>query len=146
MATITGVSYPIVGEYVQRFFSEGKHVLVRPATVYKQLRAGMKLLFYQSRGETGYVGEARIRRVFVAEDPMQFFDTYGDAVHLARDELAAYREARRRRSGDVGRERQLLWVALELVEIRPYDRPMQPAQPVPAGGRYLTDEDEIPEP
>jgi len=143
MATITGVSYPIPGEYVQRFFSKGKRVLVRPATVYKQLRTGMRLLFYQPRGETGYVGEAQIRRVFVAEDPMQFYDTYGDAVHIDRDELAAYRDARRRRSGDGGRERQLLWVALELVDIRQYDRPKQPVSPVPAGGRYLTDEDGI---
>lgn len=144
MATITGVSYPILGEYVQRFFSGGKCVLVRPATVYKELRAGMKLLFYQPRGETGYVGEARIRRVFVAEDPEQFYDTYGDAVHLAREELAAYLDARRRRSGDGSRERQLLWVALELADIRAYDPPKQPVSPVPAGGRYLTDEDGIP--
>ncbi len=32
------------------------NVFVRPATVWKQLKSGMKFVFYQSHEDTGFVG------------------------------------------------------------------------------------------
>jgi hypothetical protein len=67
--TITGVTFPIPKHYMHRFFKEGKTVFVKPATVFKELKKGLKLVFYQSHEDTGYVGEGTIKRILIAEDP-----------------------------------------------------------------------------
>ncbi|MFA7087666.1 MAG: DUF365 domain-containing protein, partial [Aliarcobacter sp.] len=63
MTTITGVTFPIPKPYMARFFDGGKTIFIKPATVFKELKPGMRLVFYQSHEDTGYVGEARIKRV-----------------------------------------------------------------------------------
>jgi hypothetical protein len=90
--TITSVTFPIPKHYMHRFFKEGKTVFVKPATVFKELKKGLKLVFYQSHEDTGYVGEGTIKRILIAEDPLTFYDTYGDAIFLTRDEMIAYLE------------------------------------------------------
>jgi len=75
MAEIVGVTYPIPKQFMDRFF-KAKDVFVKPATVWKQLKPGMKFVFYQSREDTGFVGEAKIKRILLSENPMQFFDTF----------------------------------------------------------------------
>jgi hypothetical protein len=56
MAEIKGVAFPIPKQFAQRFF-EGKDVFVKPATVFRELKPGTKLLIYQSQEDTGFVGE-----------------------------------------------------------------------------------------
>ncbi len=103
----------------------------------------MKLLFYQSHEDTGYVGEAAIKRILLAEDPLTFYDTYGDAVFLTRDEMVAYLENQERwkavrvRKGNENRKRN--WMALELEDIRAYKTVQKPERFVPVGGQYLRD-------
>lgn len=60
---------------------------MKPATVWKQLEPGMKLIFYQSHENTGFFGEARIKRAATSEDPMWFFEIFGDRIFLSREEL-----------------------------------------------------------
>ena len=48
MSTITGVTFPVPKHLMPRFFAEGKTVFIKPATVFKELKPGMKLVFYQS--------------------------------------------------------------------------------------------------
>ncbi|MCP1663276.1 MAG: DUF365 domain-containing protein [Methanocalculus sp. MSAO_Arc2] len=128
---------------MHRFFSGGKTVFVKPATVFKELRRGMRLVFYQSHEDTGYVGEATIKRILVAADPLTFYDTYGDAVFLTRDEMVAYLEnqekwkATRVRKGNESRKRN--WIALELEDIRAYEAVRKPERFVTVGGQYLRD-------
>ncbi len=74
MSDVIGVTYPIPKQLMDCFF-KGKDVFVKPATVWKQLKPGMKFVFYQSREDTGFVGEAKIKRVVLSEDPMKFYDT-----------------------------------------------------------------------
>ena len=69
MSEIVGVTYPIPKQYMDRFFKEGKDVFVKPATVWKQLKPGMKFVFYQSQENTGFVGEAKLKRVILSENP-----------------------------------------------------------------------------
>ncbi|MDO8842492.1 DUF365 domain-containing protein [Methanocalculus sp.] len=139
--TITGVTFPIPKQYMHRFFKEGKTVFVKPATVFKELKKGLKLVFYQSHEDTGYVGEGVIKRILIAEDPLTFYDTYGDAVFLTRDEMIAYLENQERwkafrvRKGNESRKRS--WMALELEDIRAYAAVQKPDRFVPVGGRYL---------
>jgi len=145
--TITGVTFPIPKQYMHRFFSDGKTVFVKPATVFKELRRGMRLVFYQSHEDTGYVGEATIKRILVAADPLTFYDTYGDAVFLTRDEMIAYLENQERwkavrvrdrvKKGNESRKRN--WIALELEDIRAYESVRKPERFVPVGGQYLRD-------
>ena len=140
MSEITGVTFPVPKQYMKRFFAEGKTVFIKPATVFKELRSGMKLVFYQSHEDTGYAGQATIRRIVIDDDPLAFFETFGDAVFLTREEARAYVEGQERWQGVRVRKekpRKRPWMALELEDIRRYDRPRKPERFVPVGGRYL---------
>ena len=140
MSEITGVTFPVPKHLMPRFFAEGKTVFIKPATVFKELRSGMKLVFYQSREDTGYVGEATIRRIVINDNPLAFFETFGDAVFLTRDEVKAYLESQGRWQGirvRKGKPKKRPWMALELEDIRRYDKPRKPERFVPVGGKYL---------
>jgi hypothetical protein len=138
MSEIIGVTFPVPKKYTPRFFNEGKTVFIKPATVFKELRSGMKLIFYQSHEDTGYAGEATIKRIVINDDPLAFFETFGDAVFLTREEARAYVENQERWQG-VRKEapRKRPWMALELERIRKYDTVKKPERFVPVGGRYL---------
>lgn len=140
MTTITGVTFPIPKPYMTRFFDEGRTVFVKPATVFKELKAGMKLVFYQSHEDTGYVGEARIKQVLLADDPLAFFETFGDAIFLTKEEVRAYVENQERWQGvrvRKGEGKKKTWIALELEDVRRYKDIQKPTRFVPVGGKYL---------
>ena len=140
MSEITGVTFPVQKRLMSRFFADGKTVFIKPATVFKELRSGMKLVFYQSHEDTGYVGEAAIKRIVIDDDPFAFFDTFGDAVFLTREEAKAYVEGQGRWQGVRVRKdepKKRPWMALELEDIREYDSVKKPERFVPVGGRYL---------
>jgi len=140
MTAITGVTFPIPKPYMTRFFEDGKTVFIKPATVFKELKPGMRLVFYQSHEDTGYVGEARIKRVIITDDPLTFFETFGDTVFLTREEAEAYVQNQERwkgvrvRKGD-GKKKP--WMALELEAVRRYETIQKPERFVPVGGKYL---------
>jgi hypothetical protein len=139
MENIVGVSYPIPKQFMDRFF-KGKDVFVKPATVWKQLKPGMKFVFYQSHEDTGFVGEAKIKRIVLSENPIQFFDTYSNRIFLTKDELKEYIKSQERwRSGwkSRGQEKKKLWMAIELEDIKKYKKPIKPKRFVPVGGQYL---------
>ena len=138
MAEIVGVAYPIPKQFMNRFF-KGKDVFVKPATVWKQLKPGMKFVFYQSHENTGFVGEAKIKRVVLSEDPMEFYETYGDRIFLTKKELKEYIKSQERWKSFRSREQQKkkLWMAIELEDIKKYDKPIKPKRFVPVGGQHL---------
>jgi hypothetical protein len=137
---VEGVAFPIPKPLVERFFSEGKTVFVKPATAWKKLRPGMRFIFYQSREETGFVGEGRIKSLAMANDPLEFFEKYGDKIFLSEDEIKEYKKSTqkwkmtRRRKSDRPKRK---WMAIELEDIQRYERPIKPKSPVPVSGRYL---------
>jgi len=140
MSEITGVTFPVPKHLMARFFKDGKTVFIKPATVFKELRSGMKLVFYQSHEDTGYVGEATIKRIVINEDPLAFFETFEDAVFLTREEVKAYVENQERSQGirvRKGEAKKREWMALELEDIRKYDTVQKPDRFVPVGGKYL---------
>jgi hypothetical protein len=143
--TITGVTFPVPKAYMHRFLLEGKRVFVKPATLYRQLRSGMRFVFYQSQQDTGFVGEATIKRIVLSDDPFSFYATWGEEVFLTPEELRAYQERldRRRAAEEPAGEteaRNRSWMALELEEIRAYGTVVQPDRFVPPGGRYIRGE------
>ena len=140
MPEITGVTFPVPKKYIPRFFEDKKTVFIKPATVFKELRSGMKLVFYQSHEDTGYVGEATIKRIIISEDPFSFFETFGNAVFLTKEEAKAYVTSQERWQGvrvRKGEAKKRTWMALELEHIRKYDTVKKPERFVPVGGKYL---------
>ncbi len=140
MPEITGVTFPVPKHLMPRFFEDKKAVFIKPATVFKELKPGMKLVFYQSHEDTGYVGEATIRRIVIDDDPLAFFETFGDAVFLTKEEAKAYVANQERWQGVRVRKeapRKRSWMALELEDVREYDTMKKPERFVPVGGRYL---------
>lgn len=135
MGEIVGVAYPIPKQFMDRFFKDGKDVFVKPATVWKQLKPGMKFVFYQSHEDTGFAGEAKIKRILLQEDPMKFFETYGDRIFLTKQELKEYIKSQER--WGYGKKKRKLWMAIELEGIKKYAKPVKPKRFVPVGGQYL---------
>ena len=140
MPEITGVTFPVPKHLMPRFFKDNKTVFIKPATVFKELKPGMRLVFYQSHEDTGYAGVAAIRQIVIDENPLAFFETFGDAVFLTREEAKAYVENQERWQGvrvrkEVPRKRR--WMAIEIEDIQKYDTVVKPERFVPVGGRYL---------
>ncbi len=135
MAKIVGVTFPIPKQFIDRFFKEGKDVFIKPATVWKELKPGMKFVFYQSHEDTGFVGEAKIKNIQLINDPMKVFEMYGDRVFLTKEELKAYirSQARWKRKGSKSKP----WMVIELEDIKKYDKPIKPKRFVPVGGQYI---------
>ncbi|WP_214019418.1 DUF365 domain-containing protein [Methanoculleus sp.] len=88
----------------------------------------------------GYVGEATIKRIVIGDNPLAFFETFGDAVFLTKEEVRAYVESQERWQGirvRKGVPRKRPWMALKLENVRKYDTVKKPERFVPVGGRYL---------
>jgi hypothetical protein len=141
MPSLVGVSFPLPKLYVSRFFDDGKTVFIKSATLYKDLQVGMKFIFYQSHEDTGYIGEATIKKITLAEDPYSFYKIYENDIFLTRSELENYIETKktwavnRTRRKCIPKSRK--WLAIELDSIQKYDMPIKPKQFVPAGGKYI---------
>ena len=136
MAKIVGVAFPIPKQFMDRFFDEGKDVFIKPATLWKELKPGMKFVFYQSREDTGFVGEAKIKEIKLIDDPMKVFEMYGDRVFLTKDELKEYVKSQERWGRKKERKKKK-WLVIELEDIKRYDKPIKPKRFVPVGGQYL---------
>lgn len=141
MPEVIGVTFPIPKLYIPRFFDEGKTVFIKPATIFKELQPGMKFVFYQSKKDTGYVGEGKIKTITFAEDPFYFFEIYPNDIYLSKGDLDIYIEAnkkwktkRTRRKGETKSRR---WIAIELESIRRYDTPIKPKHFIPISGKYI---------
>lgn len=136
MAKIVGVAFPIPKQFMDRFFEEGKDVFIKPATLWKELKPGMKFVFYQSREDTGLVGEARIKDIKLIDDPMKVFEMYGGRVFLTKEELREYVKSQERWGRKKERKKKK-WLVIELEDIRKYDKPMKPKRFVSVCGQYI---------
>jgi hypothetical protein len=141
MSEIVGVTFPILKWNIDRFFDNGKTVFIKPATIFKDLKPGQKFIFYQSRIDTGYVGEAIIKTITIRDDPFDFFDIYGDKIFLTKAEVKTYIELKtkwksiRNRPSEVQRIRP--WVAIELEKIKKYSHVKRIEGFVPVSGMYI---------
>lgn len=140
MTTITGVTFPIPKSYMSRFLTGAKTVFIKPATCFKEIKPGMKLVFYQSHEDTGYVGEAIIESIEFSEDPLALFHKFGDALFLTKDELNTYVTGQDRWTGVRVRgepKKKRIWMALALRKITRYPSVIKPDRFVPVGGQYI---------
>jgi len=141
MPEVIGVTFPIPKSFIPRFFVEGKTVFIKPATIFKELHPGMKFVFYQSREDTGYIGEAIIKNINFAEDPFYFFEIYPDKIYLSREDLRNYIEGNKKWKPKHTRKkrgtRDRKWIAIELDAISRYDKPIKPMHFIPVSGKYI---------
>ncbi|MCS7144616.1 MAG: DUF365 domain-containing protein [Archaeoglobaceae archaeon] len=140
---IVGVSFPIPKRFAQRFF-EGKTVFVKPATTFKELKAGMRFVIYQSREDTGFIGEGKIKQIVFADDPMKFYEIFGDKIFLSKEEMRDYIKSQERWDKAKrlkGKRNKKKWMAIELEEIKRYPKTLKPPSYIPVGGMYLTEKD-----
>ena len=88
-----------------------------------------------------YIGEATIKPIIISNDSHAFFETYGDAVFLTRDEVKAYLSEQEKWQGlrvRQGEAKKRPWLVLELEKIRRYEQPEKPERFVPVGGKYVS--------
>lgn len=105
--------------YLSRYLNDSwidflrKNVFIKPATIWKKLTPGMKFVFYQSRKDTGLIGEAKIKDIKLIDDPMKVFEMYGDRVFLTKEKLKntlSYKKNGNRLKVGVEKRRNVGWL------------------------------------
>ena len=141
MSDIIGVSFPIPKWNIDRFFENEKTVFIKPATVFKELKKGQKFIFYQSREITGYAGEAKIKSITIRDDPLDFFEIFGDKIFLTKTEVEQYLGENRKwklvRSSRPKKEKNRAWIAIELESIVKYPKIKKIDKFVTVCGKYI---------
>jgi len=146
MSKIIGVAHPIEKKFMGRFFEEKKDVFIKPARCLKFLEPGMKFIFYQSRMETGFVGEAIIKNIRISSDPWQLVDSYENRLFLSNEEIEHYIsdvEKWKEKNNKVHRRKVRIWMAIELIDIRRYEIPIKPRHFIPVGGQYIREDIQV---
>ena len=141
MEEIYGVIFPIPRQYMNRFFQDNKNVFIKPATLFRSLKPGLMFYFYQSRKDTGIVGEARIKTVTFSEDPIDFFKIFGDAIFLQKSEVEKYVSDNKKwvkmRKKHFEKTKKRPWFAIELENISKFDDKIEIQGFVPISGMYI---------
>jgi hypothetical protein len=141
MSKIIGVTFPIIKWNIDRFFENGKTVFIKPATVYKELKMGQKFIFYQSHEDTGFAGEALIKSITMRDDPLDFFELFGDKIFLTKFEVTKYIEEIKKwkssKKKSAERRKKRPWMAIELEKIKKYPEVRKINGFVPVSGMYI---------
>ncbi len=129
-----GATFPVPRDLIDRIF-EGKDVFVKPKTLGK-IEPGMKIVFYASREDQGFYGEAEVVSVEEFSDPMEILKKYGERVFLSEKELKEYVK-NREKWGSKHRP----WMAIVIKNAKKYPRIVKPRRFVSVSGRYLSKEE-----
>ena len=142
MTEIVGVSFPILKWNINRFFEDEKTVFIKPATLFKELKKGQKFIFYQSRKDMGYAGEAIIKSITMRDNPLDFFEIFGDKIFLTKIEVIKYLEENKKwkslkKNLPTYRSRKRPWMAIELEKIKKYPEVRKIRGFIPVSGVYI---------
>ncbi|AEC52114.1 hypothetical protein PNA2_1199 [Pyrococcus sp. NA2] len=130
---IVGVTFPVPKQLLDRILKGGKRVFVKPATL--RVKPGMKLIFYASREDQGFQGEAEIESVEHFTNVEEIIRKYKDELFLTPDELRKYERDRKRWQTRGGRSRE--WLVIKLKNVRKYKKKVKPKRFVVVSGRYI---------
>ncbi|CAB49790.1 DUF365 domain-containing protein [Pyrococcus abyssi] len=130
---IVGVTFPVPREFLDRIFKEKKRVFVKPATL--RVEPGMKVIFYASRKDQGFYGEAEVEGVESFASVEEIIEKYGDELFLTPEELRKYERDRKRWQSRGRRARP--WLVIRLRNVREYKRKVKPKRFVVVSGRYV---------
>lgn len=131
---IIGATFPVPKPLLKRILEEGKDVFVKPATL-TRLRPGMKIIFYASREDQGFYGEADIESIELFENPVKILEKYKDGIFLTEKEFREYIKTseRWRTKG----KRPKPWMAVVLKNIKKYPKIVKPKRFIAVSGRYV---------
>ena len=132
MSDIIGATFPVPNELLDRVLKEKKNVFVKSATL-TRLKPGMKIIFYASRENQGYAGEAEIESVEIVKNPMEILEKYKDRMFLTEKEFKDYVASQKR----WGRVRHKPWMAIVLKNIKEYPKRVMPKRFISVAGRYV---------
>jgi hypothetical protein len=135
---IIGATFPIPKSLIGRILDEHKNVFVKPATLTK-LEKGMKLIFYASREDQGFYGEAEIESIEFFEYPMKILEKYKDGLFLTEEEFKEYVESSKK--WGYGKKKKKPWMAIVLKNIKKYPKIVKPKRFIPVGGRYIKEKE-----
>ena len=136
---IVGATFPIPKSLIGRILDEHKNVFVKPATLTK-LEKGMKIVFYASREEQGFYGEAEIEDIEFFENPMKILEKHKDGLFLTEEEFKEYVKISNEKWG-YGRKKKKPWMVIVLKNIRRYSKVVKPKRFISVGGRYVKEKE-----
>ncbi|HII59105.1 TPA: DUF365 domain-containing protein [Methanocaldococcus jannaschii] len=136
---MVGATFPIPKSLIGRILDEHKNVFVKPATLTK-LEKGMKIIFYASREEQGFYGEAEIEEVEFFENPMKILEKYKNNLFLTEEEFKKYIEDSNKKWG-YGKKKKKPWIVIILKNIRKYPKVVKPKRFIPVCGKYVKEDE-----
>lgn len=134
---IVGVTFPVPGPLLSRILDEEKTVFIKPSTL--QVKPGMKLVFYASREDQGWHGEAEIESVEHFTNVKEIIKKYKNELFLTPEELEKYEKERQKWQSRGKRPRP--WMVIKLKNIKKYPKPIKPPKFVTVSGRYVKEDE-----
>lgn len=129
---IIGVTFAVPNKFMNRFFEEGKTVFIKNSK-FKNIKSGMKLIFYSSIDVHAFVGEGTIENVEYLT-PREVITKYKHQLFLTEKECFQY--ADQITNYKIRKVSKFLTLALK--DIRPYSEPIRPSRFISIGGRYIS--------
>lgn len=130
---VVGVTFPVPRRFLGRILDEGKSIFVKPSTL--RLELGMKIIFYASREEQGWHGEAKVESVEHFTNVEEIIRKYGDELFLTPEELRKYERDRARWHSRGRRPRP--WMVVKLKNVKRYPKIVKPKRFIAVSGRYV---------
>ncbi|ASJ00343.1 DUF365 domain-containing protein [Thermococcus gorgonarius] len=134
---IVGVTFPVPKWFLDRILDEGKTVFVKPSTL--KVQPGMKIIFYASREDQGWHGDAEVESVEFFTNIEEIIRNYKDELFLTPEELREYERERAKWHSRGRRPRP--WMVLRLRNIRKYPKPVKPPRFIAVSGRYVKEKE-----
>ena len=129
---IAGVTFAVPYQFMKRFFDEGKTVFIKNSK-FKQIRPGMKLVFYASVEVKSFVGDGIIEKVEFLT-PNEVVNKYKKELFLTKEECFQYAN---QISGHK-KYKVSKFLTLTLKNITRYSKPVKPQRFISVGGRYMS--------
>ena len=134
---VVGVTFPVPKWFLDRILEEGKTVFVKPSTL--RLQAGMKVIFYASREDQGWHGEAEVESVEHFTNVEEIIRKYKNELFLTPEELRKYERDRERWHSRGRRPRP--WMVVKLKNVRKYPKIVKPKRFIAVSGRYIKEDE-----
>jgi len=134
---IVGVTFPVPKWFLDRILNEGKTIFVKPSTL--RIKPRMKLIFYASREDQGWYGEAEVESVEYFTNIEEIIKKYKNELFLTPEELRKYERDRAKWHSRGRRPRP--WMVLRLKNIRKYPKIVKPKRFIAVSGRYVREKE-----
>ena len=134
---VVGVTFPVPKWFLDRILDGGKTVFVKPSTL--RLKPGMKVIFYASREDQGWHGEAEVESVEHFTNVEEIIRRYKDDLFLTPEELRKYERDRARWHSRGRRPRP--WMVVKLKNVRKYPKIVRPKRFIAVSGRYIREDE-----